>query len=293
MKIVNIIGGLGNQMFQYALAIALQQTFPDEKILIDPKGFKGYKLHNGYELSRVFGVHLPEAGLSDQMKLYYPIFNYCIWQIAYKLLPRRRNVVYDTNDINFRPEILSDKGSAYYVGYWQSEKYFKNFRQFVIKAFTFPKIPANDRNFKLLEEIKKHRTVSIHVRRGDYLNNESVEGICSLKYYAESIRFIKEKKSPDLFLIFSDDSEWCKENLREHFNNDKVIYVDWNKSGDSYRDMQLMSLCDHNIIANSSFSWWGAWLNQNPDKLVISPAKWMNDDSFKDITPDEWLKVKG
>jgi hypothetical protein len=119
-------------------------------------------------------------------------------------------------------------------------------------------------------------SISIHVRRGDYLNHESYKNICGLNYYCSAIRYIKTLIMDPFFIVFSDDILWCKENLNNILSDTSVIYVDWNTGKESYKDMQLISNCKHNIIANSSFSWWGAWLNTFPNKIIIAPKKWLN-----------------
>src|SRR5690606_38192956 len=140
--------------------------------------------------------------------------------------------------------------------------------------FQFPQI-TDIKNKELIQHIQQRNSVSLHVRRGDYLiaSNQHLGSICDNAYYEKAITYINEKTDSPLFVIFSNDIPWCKET----FNNIDAIFVDWNTGNQSYIDMQLMSLCKHNIIANSSFSWWGAWLNNNPDKIVVSPNKWINE----------------
>lgn len=291
MKIVNIMGGLGNQMFQYALAVALHKKFSNEVVLIDPSGFTGYPLHNGYELKRIFNVPIREANALQQTKLFYPLRNYRMWQIANRFLPRRKNVVYESKDMKYNSDVLSNPESTYYLGYWQTEKYFKDVRSDILDSFRFPPTNKDDVNSKQIELLRISNSVSVHVRRGDYVKIGNTQGICTLDYYKSAIKIIKEKVNPNLYLVFSDDIAWCRENLTDCFSDTQVIYVDWNRGADSYRDMQLMSCCNHNIIANSSFSWWGAWLNQNPDKIVISPSHWMNGGGWIDIIPEDWITI--
>lgn len=292
MKIVNILGGLGNQMFQYAFAVTLQQKFPDERVLIDPSGFKGYPLHNGYELKRIFNATIPEATVKEQMSVFYPLRNYRMWQIGTRILPRRKTVIRESEDMGYDANILRADKSAYYLGYWQTEKYFKDIREQIIDAFKFPELPSDSPNIEVLDKISSKNAVSLHVRRGDYVKIGNTQGICTLDYYKKALKLMTEKTPPTIFVVFSDDIKWCKENIQDLLGGVSAIYVDWNKGEDSFRDMQFMSLCKHNIIANSSFSWWGAWLNQNPDKVVIAPSRWMNGLGWSDIIPENWYKVK-
>lgn len=292
MKIVNILGGLGNQMFQYAFAIALRERFSEENVRIDPSGFKGYPLHNGYELLRIFSVSIPEASFREQLKVYYPLRSYRMWQIGNRLLPQRKSIVRENADMRFTPSLLSDSRSAYYLGYWQTEKYFRDIRSQILEAFTFPPFEQGSKNEAVLREIQSKNVIGVHVRRGDYVNIGNTQGICTLEYYRKALCLISERTNPEMFLIFSDDIEWCRNEISKFLRDVSTVYVDWNKGRDSFRDMQLMSCCRHNIIANSSFSWWGAWLNQNPDKIVIAPSRWMNDGGWVDIIPEGWLTLE-
>lgn len=292
MKIVNILGGLGNQMFQYAFAVALQAKHPSEKIKIDSSGFKGYPLHNGFELKRIFDIELPEASIKEQMSLFYPLRNYRMWQIGNKVLPHRASTVYEPEDMHYVPELLLNTDSAYYLGYWQTEKYFRDIRPQILDVFTFPPFPLTSKNNEIVGLLQTKNVVSVHVRRGDYVNIGNTQSICTLEYYHQGIKKMKVTVSPEQFLIFSDDIGWCRENLAAAFGDVPCMYVDWNKGSESFCDIQLMSLCKHNIIANSSFSWWGAWLNQNPDKVVIAPSRWMNNGGWVDIIPSDWVTIQ-
>lgn len=291
MKIVNIIGGLGNQMFQYAFALALQEKYPGEQIKIDLSAFTGYPLHNGYELDRIFNAALPKASFKEQLSLFYPLRNYRLWQIGKRCLPRRRTTVYERADKNFDSVNLDRQGSAYFLGSWQTEKYFSDIRRKILEAFSFPPLDPIDRNTAIIKYLDIRSAVSVHVRRGDYIKIPSTHGICSLSYYKSAIERVERGGNPDLYLVFSDDINWCREHLSHMMQDKEIIYVDWNKGKESFRDLQLMSKCKHNIIANSSFSWWGAWLNENSDKIVIAPSRWMNNDGWRDIIPDSWHKV--
>lgn len=290
MKIVNICGGLGNQMFQYAFALYLKNINNDEIIKIDPEGLNHYNLHNGYELDRIFNISLPVASKGDKIKLYYPFFNYFTFKICKYFLPKRKAILEDKK-INLKK--LQNKKSNYFIGYWQKANIPPAIRNIILKEFSFPKFPFNSKNYFLKEKIKNLESVSIHVRRGDYCNNKSTQGICSIEYYKKAIQDITDKYNVDIFLIFSDDIEWCKIHILPLIEDSLFVFVDWNKKQDSYNDMHLMSLCKHNIIANSSFSWWGAWLNQNTNKIVIAPERWMNNDNDVSIIPNDWIKIKG
>lgn len=291
MKIVNILGGMGNQMFQYALAVALRERHHEETIRIDSSGFKGYTIHNGYELKRVFDVDIPEASFKEQLRIFYPLRNYRMWQLGKRLLPRRKYMVCESEDMRFDQTVLHNLDSAYYLGYWQTEKYFSDIRSKILEVFTFPHLAEKDKNQVMLESVQSKNSVSVHVRRGDYMKIGNTQGICTLEYYRKALKLIREKTVPEIFLVFSDDISWCRDNIAMFLGNIPTVYVDWNRGENSFRDMQLMSHCRHNIIANSSFSWWGAWLNNNPNKIVIAPSRWMNGKGWADIIPDIWIKI--
>lgn len=292
MKIVRIFGGLGNQMFQYALAIALQEHLRGELVAIDCSIMRGYPLHNGYEIDRIFGTRLRQASNIQIAKVAWILPNYRLWQLGKRLLPCRKNMIIESASMKFIPEIFTPHRNLMIEGYWQSERYFVNSREAVLRAFSFPRFEHDSKNEYLSKKFIGKNVVGIHVRRGDYLNIPNTLGICDLGYYRRAIHYIKEMNMPDMFVIFSDEIEWCQKYLCDEFDNTEAIYVNWNKGLESFRDMQLMSLCSHNIIANSSFSWWGAWLNCNPNKIVIAPYKWMNSDGWSDIIPDNWTKIK-
>lgn len=292
MKIVNILGGLGNQMFQYALALALEKHLGTEvEVRIDPRALRGYPIHNGYELKRVFDVKIPEATVREVTRIAYPFLNYHVWQLC-RLLPKRRTMKYEWKSMAFDERIFAGCNDEYLIGYWQTERYFHPVRQAVLAAFTFPPFETESLNAKLENELRQRCSVSIHIRRGDYLKISNTSGICTIDYYRKAISKIKELVTPDIYVIFSDDIEWCKEQFYSIIGDTEIKFVNWNKGKDSYRDMQLMSLCKHNIIANSSFSWWGAWLNQTPRKSVIAPSRWMNSAGWSEIIPEDWIRIE-
>lgn len=289
MKVVKILGGLGNQMFQYALALSLKHRYPTQEVKIDTLSFNHYPLHNGFEIKKIFGNNLKEATVLDLCKIAYPYFNYRVWQIGSRILPTRKTMITQHQDEKFEPIVFSDR-KKYFDGYWQSEKYFSDIREQILYSFTFRQL-KDDNNINLSEIIKSNTCVSIHIRRGDYLKNPIYKNICTLDYYIKSIQYIKSKVNVDYFIIFSNDIEWCRQNSKLLINDTDFKIVNWNIKENSYRDMQLMSLCQHNIVANSSFSWWGAWLNQNSDKIVVAPKRWINGDLNLDTIPNSWIKI--
>lgn len=286
MVIVKIWAGLGNQMFQYALYRQLQVMKRDVKL--DTSYYTQYNAHNGYELSRVFNIS--ECYATEEESKRFAAINLNFFSRAFRKLiytKKTHYVQHILNGFGFDEKVLR-LDNVYLQGYWQSEKYFENAKYQVRKDFEF-KMPLDKRNSEIANHIMKTLSVSIHVRRGDYLKSKNLGGICSSNYYQKALERVEKQMRNPYFFIFSDDINWCKENI-------KVLngfYIDWNIGLDSYKDMHLMSLCKHNIIANSSFSWWGAWLNNNPDKLVIAPDRWFGNKktNIRDITPDAWVRI--
>lgn len=272
MKVVKFLGGLGNQLFQYAFFRALQQTFP--KVKADLSGYDAYGLHNGFELERIFGIQLPQLTPFERR-----LFN---WQDR-RWLQRKLRRVYGTKKA-YREEkepfgydgaIFGERRHRYYWGYWQHIGYIEPVADQLRIDLRFP-IFTDQRNIELAEALSVGNTVSVHVRRGDYLGDPLLGGICDVEYYRRALAFIEQHVDHPHFIFFSDDIPWC----RVAFPMANAVFVDWNTGLESFRDMQLMSLCKHHIIANSSFSWWAAWLNTYSDKIVVSPNRWVTIDGL-------------
>lgn len=291
MKIIYIFDGLGNQMFQYAFYKKMKKIYKNVYGNIDT--FKrDVKIHNGYELKRIFNIDIEEKNIIfDNFFSRVRLKKVNLFQkIIHKLLKKINLIMYieDWNESIERK--LKKKGRIYYTGWWQSENFFKDISDEIRQDFSFPNFTSK-KNLEVLEKIQSSTSISIHIRRGDYLKDKGLGGLAPLEYYQRAIEYIKEKVNNPYFFIFSNDIEWCKKNL----NLANCCYIDWNKGEESYRDMQLMSLCKHNIIPNSTFSWWSAWLNDNPNKIVIAPEKWFNDCTnmnYSNIVPETWIKIK-
>lgn len=289
MKIVKILGGLGNQMFQYAFYLALKEKYPNEEVKIDTSCFRGYHLHNGYELEKIFGLKAKEATFWDKLSIAYPYNHYRVWQIGKILLPKRRSMFVEKFEGGYDSSVFDKKGSCYYDGYWQDERYFKHEQEIIRDAFV-PK-SISKKNIEFEQKLHGKKSLSIHVRRGDYISNPYFSNICDLAYYQKALHLILNLEKIDIVCIFSNDIEWCRIHISPLLNNQEVVYVDWNKRTNSYQDIYLMSLCNHNIIANSSFSWWGGWLNKNKNKKVICPSKWNKIKGSLFKIPDKWIKI--
>lgn len=286
MKIVNILGGIGNQMFQYAFLVALRESTKKE-VCYDASVFKTYPLHNGFELDRRFNISARQASPSEISRLSYYTSSY-FWYRVLKRLPRRKTMLYEPNHCAYTPELLEDGRDMYYYGIWQDHRYFDNYKDIVKKEFSWKEI-LDERNQETYDYFKEGITVSLHIRRGDYLKEWRYKDICELDYYQKALEYISSLGKKDVkFAIFSNDPSWCKDNIVPLISDYKYTMVDWNQGAESFKDMQLMSACKVNVIANSSFSWWGAYLNIHDDVLVIAPRKWTNDIVYFDRQLDDW-----
>ncbi len=276
IKIIVFKGGLGNQMFQYAFYLRLRSRFPHSFYLFDID--RSQREHYGYELDKIFRINCEK-----------PIKCYRLQQKCCPFIRRVFNLVDQKHYCQYDGVYL--KGGYPFVkynGYWQSEDYFKPIEQIVRETFVFQEELISKKTKEEAYLLDNSNSVAIHVRRGDYLNKLDLYGLCSKAYYDEAITHIRERVPNPNLVFFSDDINWVK----EHINCAGATYVDWNTSIDSWQDMYLMSCCKHNIIANSSFSWWGAWLNTNKDKIVIAPEPWVNFSRDYDIVPKEWIRIK-
>ena len=192
----------------------------------------------------------------------------------------------------YHSEFIDLPDNTYLFGYWQSEQYFSGIEDLIRTEFAHKK-PPTGRIRDIADNIRRCESVSVHVRRGDYISHpivRQVHGVCTQEYYMEAIKEVVKSVSRPHFFVFSDDPQWVREHLRTDY---PVTYVTYNSAGDASEDLRLMSLCRHNIIANSSFSWWGAWLNENKEKIVITPRFWFldRDRQNRDLLPAKWKKL--
>lgn len=264
-------------MFQYAFLLAMREATGDE-CLMDTSKYATYNLHNGFELAEVFNISARSATKEELKRVTRYTTNYKLSRIFRKFLPKKRTeVVEPMPSCEYIPNIFKDaKGDLFYEGIWQNEKYFSQVRPLILKEFTY-RHPLSKQNSDAIEKFTQKNTVSIHVRRGDYLKHKNYIGLCGIDYYTATIAHVKAKYGKNVqFAIFSNDMSWCQDYILPLIDGYEYTMVDWNKGVESYNDIRLMSACQVNIIANSSFSWWAAYLNQNKDKEIIAPAKWTN-----------------
>jgi len=291
MITIKISGGLWNQMFQYAYIQALSEKHKQE-FSLDTNDYKTY--FRPFELS-IFWVdqtnytqkNIPPYQRFSANNKYLAVGLH----LVQKILRKYDSKHFIEKQYNFDEDFLNIT-SGYIQWVFQTQKYFKNIEDTIRKNFSFPKIylPANS---DIAKTIQASNSVSIHIRRWDYVASSKAQnfhGTCNIPYYEKAIQKIKSSIHAPHFFIFSDDIEWVKQNL---IVDGPSHYIDWNTWNNSWEDMRLMSLCKHNIVANSSFSWWWAWLNNYKEKIVIGPGRWINDDSYNttDVMPKSWIKI--
>ncbi len=286
LHVVQLTGGLGNQMFQYAFYRKLLFLGKIAKIE-DESGYEAAGTREKH-LYKAFGITY-ERPTAAEMRLLTDSSMKLISRIRRKLFGRKKKS-YIEKQFNYNPEALLQE-CAYYEGCWQSEKYFGDVEGELRKAFTFRcEIPKESR--AVLERIGACNAVSMHIRRGDYLAEEQQKvygGICTPQYYERAVALIRERVKDAKFFVFTNDADWA----REHMAGNDFEIVDCNGEDAGYLDMLLMSRCRHHIIANSSFSWWGAWLNPHREKIVVAPAKWLNGRDCRDIYTEGMLAISG
>jgi hypothetical protein len=286
MIIARIAGGLGNQMFQYAIAKSIAKKNSDIfklDISFYPKqSLRKYEL-NLFNIEENIATEEECVILRGSEGLWFKIRN----KLGLKV--KRPDSYYKEKEIAvFDENVFKYDKNIYLDGYWQNENYFTDIRYEILNDFTLKQDISNEAK-KHLENIKNINSISLHVRRGDYVQDthtNKVHGICDFEYYKKAIEHIKNKVEKPMFYIFSDDISWCKENF--NFLENKV-FIDDTKS--ALEDLELMKHCKHNIIANSTFSWWGAWLNDNDNKIVIAPKIWWSAKKDKNIACNKWMKI--
>lgn len=291
MIITRLIGGLGNQLFQYAVGRHLAEIHKTE-LKIDTSGFETYKLHKyslwPFNIQENFASSQEIESLTAQEQ----VGGECMLaRVLRKTLRPAKTHIREKKLFSFDSKILRLPDGVYLDGYWQSEKYFNNIAG-IIRQETTVKFQQTGKDKGLADMIASTESVSLHIRRGDYVSNpktRQVHGICGIDYYSRCVEHITQIVKNPHFFIFSDAPKWVRINLKLPYPN---TLVDHNDADKNYEDLRLMSQCRYNIIANSSFSWWGAWLNPRKNKLVLVPKRWLakRGVSYMDIIPARWIR---
>jgi hypothetical protein len=280
MLIFRLQGGLGNQMFQYAFGryLSIQNN---KDLLLDLSFYDRYKSNRELCLN-YYNVKYQIFKKKKKIKYFNnafinKLFNYLIFNFS----------VYAESKVSRFQEGLLRKSKGYFDGYWQSYKYFSSIRDILINDFVLVNLSTDI--IELNSKISNCISVGVHVRKADYLSskNSQIYSVCSKDYYLNSMLYILKKYPEAVFYIFTDDKDWVVDNI--DFSGINHEYI----SMRPHEDLFLMSKCRHNIISNSTFSWWSAWLNNYTDKVVVSPQNWFVTESniTHDIIPNEWIRI--
>jgi len=297
MIIVSLFGGLGNQMFQYACGKAIAMKLGvelklDLSLVVDRTPRENFT-YRDYELA-VFNIQ-DKIATEDEVRAYIPnLWNSTELQRQLYRVKRfltQRAFFREKLKFRFNEDIDSVSDNSYIYGYFQTERYFEDLRIELLERFSL-RNQLDEVNATILRQMQLENSVSIHVRRGDYTNSPfTLLGVDD--YYRKAVDFIIANVDNPVFYVFTNDQEWVEENFKTLEISKSIVTI--NSGNQSYKDMILMSNCKHNICANSSFSWWGAWLNTNVDKVVITPNNWFNTteyvESTYDLIPASWLSL--
>ena len=281
-------------MFQYALVSAFRAQGLRAILFISEANAH----HNGYELENVFPAVKPYQGMSRFGTFYYTLLgrlrkNRFIFRrkFPHRILFFPFERVCPEINFKFYPSVFSKPAKKqYFSGAFQSYRYFEDYRQKLLKEFAFDTTKLSEQTKHMAIKINATNSVSIHVRRGDYMSPlwyENLGCICDIAYYQRAIAEMERHVKEPHYFVFSDDIDYVRDNLKLP----NAEYVNFNHATDSWQDMYLISQCRHHIIANSSFSWWGAWLDKSDEKVVIAPNKWWASLDHDDVVPPAWIRL--
>ena len=295
--IVNLKGGLGNQMFQYALAYCLSKK-KNVPLCLDLRLMEEHKIQpsprnvpRSFDLD-IFGIEKKIVSKIDLIKTLQFMDNYRFRKYISIILDNLNLFIFYEKKRTYNNRVYNNNFKNIYLdGLWQSENYFKDYRDEILDLYNFDKINKKERNIKFVEKIDLTKSICLNVRRIDFVNNPE-HNVVNINYYLKAINRFKEIIGPNFKVyIFSDDLEWCKKNL--DFIIDKE-FVEHEYAGYKFYDyLYLMSKFKNFIIPNSSFAWWACWLSKRKDKNVITPANWSGlvDESLIDIVPSDWIRI--
>lgn len=303
MKVVNLKGGLGNQFFQYAFGKSLEKE-TNTKVKYDTTWFETgadydhdilyldffkteYEVANKKEIENLYPLDGVGKKIAERLYHRSPLISQSLFG-HFREIDSRENAILKSEPCMFEysPKVYSTNRDSYFDGYWQASQYVNTVSDTLTKEFRLTD-PLSEQSKEINEEIGKSESVSIHIRRGDYTKNNNT---LPIDYYRKSVKEMNSRTEDSKYYVFSDDIDWVRNELEIKVD---CTYVDHNGVKTAYEDLMLMSSCKHNIIANSTFSWWGAWLNQNSDAIVLAPNIWLGwgDTDDMDILPNAWETV--
>lgn len=284
MVIVAAIGGLGNQLFQYSFY--KKQLSLGKDAYMDLSYFDNKENHLNWEVDKLCG-DVKVCTTAQKYKYAQRVGG--IARRLRRIFGSKKSHVFEQQGSGYFDADMLKLDNVYFEGYWQTEKYFKDVRKDILESIKFPEFKSKE-TADYAQQIKDtDNSVSIHIRRGDYLKFKFVYGnIPESGYYEDAIEYMRKELGNPKFYVFSDDIEWCR-NRFESISN--IVYVEHREESPSYEDMQLMSMCKSHIIANSSFSWWGAWLDDKHAGITVAPKQWLASKATPDICPDDWIRL--
>lgn len=300
MKIVKFKGGMGNQMFQYAFLRNLQLCYEIKDVKADFSYFTQCE-KDKIRVPRIMSMNTICDTVTEQelKKMLYCVPSGDVLGIKYRLMvglqAKLNSRYYFESDRAYR-EVDKIVKYDYFDGYWQSWRYLEPIRDVLLKEFS-PKGDLSGKSLRMMEKLTKCNSVFVGIRRGDYISDKQSlahYGDCDFDYYKKAIKLIQEKVVNPVIIFFSNDIEWVKENMNEETLGCSGIELLYRNEEDIFNDFEelyVMASCKHAIITNSTFNFWGAWLIQNPDKIVVAPKAWFKDNKPIDIVPDEWIKL--
>lgn len=270
MLVVSITGGLGNQMFQYAYGFAYVKSHK-ENLRLDIF-YIGLDKQRKLEIDK-YNISYKKKGLFRGM-LYFSVRKLCKTDNQLQLWNKLTHTVFEHAPSGFQN---IDGKNLFVIGNWMNLDYFKSYRSDLLKEYKYCGV-IRDKQQRMLDVIRNEESLAIHIRRGDYLKPENrIHKIVSKEYYVAALSYLRNKVDISNIYLFSDDIEWCKE---EYKGIPNITFIDSEISGDAHIDLELMRNCKYFIIANSTFSWWGAWLCDREEKIMIAPEKWFNENGY-------------
>ncbi len=298
MVIVKIFQGIGNQLFQYAYGRALSMR-TGNAFKMDISYYINYAelTQYGFTYKREYGLNnfniVEDVATAEEVHSAQTVdgsnrISYYLNRKINERAPYYRKKHVKEIDTVFDPNLLKVKDGSYIEGYYTSEKYFKEYRGQILKEFTLKK-QVSEQNAEVIKRMQNTESVCISIRRTNFLSNP-LHNVCTEQYYNDGLKAMNDLVKNMRVFIFSDDNEWVLNNFHIPYEHEFVTH----NYPDFYEDLRLMTNCKHHVIPNSTFSWWGAWLSQHPDKKIIAPHRWLNSETidYSTVIPEDWIKIE-